>query len=52
MSSEADLVRSGAVSGWRAVLKPAAPDAGAHPLEAIVTSNSRDAGTTSRRHAK
>jgi hypothetical protein len=52
MSSEADLARSGAVSGWQAMLKSAAPDAGAHPLAAIVTPGSWDAGTTSRRHAE
>jgi hypothetical protein len=51
MSSEANLARSGAVSGRQAMLKSAAPDA-AHPLAAIVTANSWDAGTTSRRHAK
>ena len=51
MSSEADLARSWAVSGRRAVLKSAAPDAGARPLATIVTSSSWDAGTT-RRHAE
>jgi hypothetical protein len=52
MSSEADLARSEAVPGRQAVLKSAAPDAGAHPLAAIVTPSSCDAGTTSRRHAE
>jgi hypothetical protein len=52
MSGEANLGRSGAVSGWQAVLKSAPPDAGARPLTAVVTSSSWDAGTTSRRHAE
>ena len=51
MASEADLARSGAISGWQAMLKSAAPAAGARPLAANVTSSSWDAGTTSRRHA-
>jgi hypothetical protein len=52
MASEADLARSGTVSGWQAMLTSAAPEAGARPLAAIVTPISWDAGTTSRRHAE
>ena len=51
MSSEANLARSGTISGWQAGLRSAAPDAGDRPLAAIVTSSSWVAGTTSRRHA-
>jgi hypothetical protein len=52
MWREADLTRSGADSGQRAVLKPAAPGIAAGLLAAVAILNLWDAGTTSQRHAE